>query len=78
MKLNGNAVKPGNVIEHNGRLWAAVKVHVKPGKGGAFAQIDCDIRDGTKLNARFRSSETVERVILTKSAALSFMRIVEL
>ena len=35
MKLNGNAVKPGNVIEHNGRLWTAVKVaHVKPGKGG--------------------------------------------
>ena len=66
MKLNGNAVKPGNVIEHNGRLWAAVKVsHVKPGKGGAFAQIELrDIRDGTKLNERFRSSETVERVIL--------------
>ena len=39
--LNGNAVKPGNVIEHNGRLWTAVKVeHVKPGKGGAFAQIE--------------------------------------
>ena len=66
MKLNGNAVKPGNVIEHNGRLWVAVKVsHVKPGKGGAFAQIELrDIRDGTKLNERFRSSETVERVIL--------------
>jgi len=66
MKLNGNAIKPGNVIEHNGRLWAAVKVaHVKPGKGGAFAQVELrDIRDGTKLNERFRSSETVERVIL--------------
>ena len=66
MKLNGNAIKPGNVIEHNGRLWAAIKVsHVKPGKGGAFAQIELrDIRDGTKLNERFRSSETVERVIL--------------
>jgi elongation factor P len=69
MKLNGNAVKPGNVIEHNGRLWTAVKVaHVKPGKGGAFAQIELrDIRDGTKLNERFRSSETVERVILDES-----------
>jgi elongation factor P len=66
MKLNGNAIKPGNVIEHNGRLWAAVKVaHVKPGKGGAFAQVELrDIRDGTKLNERFRSSETVERIIL--------------
>ncbi|MGB1866945.1 MAG: elongation factor P [Candidatus Puniceispirillaceae bacterium] len=69
MKLNGNAVKPGNVIEHKGRLWTAVKVsHVKPGKGGAFAQIELrDIRDGTKLNERFRSSETVERVILDEN-----------
>jgi len=69
MKLNGNAVKPGNVIEHNGRLWTAVKVsHVKPGKGGAFAQIELrDVRDGTKLNERFRSSETVERVILDEN-----------
>jgi elongation factor P len=69
MKLNGNSVKPGNVIEHNGRLWTAVKVaHVKPGKGGAFAQIELrDVRDGTKLNERFRSSETVERVILDEA-----------
>ena len=69
MKLNGNAVKPGNVIAHNGRLWTAVKVaHVKPGKGGAFAQIELrDIRDGTKLNERFRSSETVERIILDET-----------
>ena len=69
MKLNGNAVKPGNVIEHNGRLWTAVKVsHVKPGKGGAFAQIELrDIRNGTKLNERFRSSETLERVILDEN-----------
>ena len=66
MKLNGNSIKPGNVIEHNGRLWTAIKVsHVKPGKGGAFAQIELrDIRDGTKLNERFRSSESIERVIL--------------
>jgi len=69
MKLNGNAVKPGNVIEHNGRLWTAVKVaHVKPGKGGAFAQIELrDIRDGTKLNERFRSSEKVERARLEQT-----------
>lgn len=72
MKLNGNAIRPGNVIEHNNRLWVAVKIsHVKPGKGGAFAQVELrDIRDGTKLNERFRSSETVERVILTESDAL--------
>jgi len=37
-KINGNEIRPGNVLEHNGGLWAAVKVdHVKPGKGGAFA-----------------------------------------
>jgi len=66
MKINGNAIKPGNVISHNGRLWVASKTsHVKPGKGGAFAQVELrDIRDGTKLNERFRSTEGVERVIL--------------
>ena len=66
MKINGNAIKPGNVISHNSRLWVAVKTnHVKPGKGGAFAQVELrDIRDGTKLNERFRATENVERVIL--------------
>lgn len=66
MKINGNEIKPGNIIEHKNRLWVAVKTeHVKPGKGGAFNQVELkDIRDGTKLNERFRSSETVERVRL--------------
>jgi elongation factor P len=66
MKINGNAVRPGNVIEHQGRLWRAVKIqHTQPGKGGAYLQVELkDIRDGTKLNERFRSSETVERVRL--------------
>lgn len=66
MKINGNEIRPGNVIEHQGRLWAAVKVnHVKPGKGGAYAQVELkDIVSGTKLNERFRSAETVERVRL--------------
>ncbi len=69
MKLNGNAIKPGNVLEHKSRLWVAVKTsHVKPGKGGAFAQIELrDIRDGTKLNERFRATESVERVILDEA-----------
>ena len=63
MKINGNAIRPGNLIEHNGRLWRAVKIqHVKPGKGGAFLQVELkDVRDGTKLNERFRSDDTVER-----------------
>ena len=66
MKINGNAIRPGNIIEHKGRLMRAVKLQqVKPGKGGAFAQVELkDIRDGTKMNERFRSDETVERVRL--------------
>jgi len=66
MKINGNEIKPGNVILHNGQLMLAVKCdHVKPGKGGAFAQVELrDIVTGTKYNERFRSSESVERVRL--------------
>ena len=66
MKLNGNAIRPGMVIEHQNRLWRAVKIqHTQPGKGGAYAQVELkDIRDGTKLNERFRASETVERARL--------------
>src|SRR5580698_8777723 len=66
MKINGNAIKPGNVIEHEKSLWMAVKTaHVKPGKGGAFAQVELkNLLDGRKLNERFRSSDTVERVTL--------------
>ena len=68
MKISGSEIKPGNVIEHNGGLWAAVKSNtVKPGKGGAFNQVELkNLIDGTKLNERFRSSETVERVELEK------------
>ena len=66
MKVNGNKIKPGNVIEQKNGLWVAVKTsHVKPWKGGAFAQIELrNLKDGTKLNERFRSSENIERVIL--------------
>lgn len=66
VKINGNEIRPGYIIEHKGGLWNAVKVrHVKPGKGGAFAQVELkNITEGTKLNERFRSSQTVERVRL--------------
>ena len=65
-KINGNEIKPGNVLEHDKGLWAAVKVeHVKPGKGGAFAQVELkNLRTGSKLNERFRSADKVERVRL--------------
>ena len=66
MKISGNEIRIGNVIEHNGGLWRAVKTfHTMPGKGGAFLQVELrNLRDGTKLNERFRSAETVERVSL--------------
>ena len=66
MKINGNEITPGNIIKHNDCIWLAVKTsHVKPGKGGAFAQVELKkIPEGTKLNERFRASETVERLRL--------------
>ena len=65
-KINGNEIRPGNVLEHEAGLWAAVKVdHVKPGKGGAFAQVEMrNLRTGSKLNERFRSADKVEKVRL--------------
>ncbi|MBP0483378.1 elongation factor P [Sagittula salina] len=65
-KINGNEIRPGYVLEHDGHLWAAVKVdHVKPGKGGAFAQVELkNLRTGSKLNERFRSEDKVERASL--------------
>lgn len=66
MKINGNAIRPGNVIEHKNGLWRAVRIaHTQPGKGGAYLQVELrNLRDGTKLNERFRASEDVERVRL--------------
>ncbi|MGR4000798.1 MAG: elongation factor P [Alphaproteobacteria bacterium] len=66
MRIQGNAIKPGNILQHDQRLWRAVRVqHVKPGKGGAFNQVELkDVIDGTKRNERFRSDDLVERVRL--------------
>ena len=65
-KINGNEIRPGHVIEHNDGLWNVIRVeHVKPGKGGAFAQAELrNLRNGSKLNERFRSADRVERVRL--------------
>ncbi len=65
-KINGNEIRPGNILEHEGGLWVAVKTsHVKPGKGGAFAQVEMkNLRNGSKLNERFRAADKVERVRL--------------
>ncbi|HXQ53795.1 MAG TPA: elongation factor P [Stellaceae bacterium] len=66
MKINAIDIKPGNVLEHQGKLWIVVKRElIQPGKGGAFAQIEMrDLRGGSKSNERFRTQETVERVRL--------------
>ena len=66
MKIDGVSIRVGNVLEHKGKLWVVTKTqHVKPGKGGAFNQVEMKcITDGTKLNERFRSDETVEKVRL--------------
>ncbi len=66
MKILGNEIKPGMIIEHNNDLWTVLKTqHVKPGKGGAFNQVELkSVKKGTKLNERFRSSDSVERAIL--------------
>ena len=69
MKISGNEIKPGMLIEHKDDLWEVLKTqHVKPGKGGAFAQIEMkSLNKNTKLNERFRSSETVEKATLVEN-----------
>ena len=66
MKISGNEIKPGMLIEHKNDLWEVLKTqHVKPGKGGAFAQVEMkSMNKNTKLNERFRSSDTVEKASL--------------
>jgi elongation factor P len=66
MKINAINIRVGNLIEYNGKLWSVQKtMHTQPGKGGAYMQVEMkDIREGTKNNVRFRSSETVEKIQL--------------
>ena len=66
MKILGNEIKPGMVIEHKDDLWAVLKAqHVKPGKGGAFNQVELkNLENGSKLNERFRANEVVEKLII--------------
>jgi len=66
MKISGNEIRVGMLIEHKNDLWEVLKTqHVKPGKGGAFAQIEMkSVNKNTKLNERFRSSDTIEKASL--------------
>lgn len=67
-KITGNEISPGTMLNYDGGLWIAVKtVKVKPGKGGAYNQVELkNIESGTKLNQRFRSDEAVDEAILDK------------
>ena len=66
MKISGNEIKPGMLIEHKNDLWKVLKTqHVKPGKGGAFNQVEMkSVNKSTKLNERFRSSDTIEKAFV--------------
>ena len=68
MKINATEIRVGMILEYKEDLWEVLKTnHVKPGKGGAFAQLELkDLSDGTKLNERFRATESIERVILNE------------
>ncbi len=69
MKINANEIRVGMLLEYKDDLWQVLKTqHVKPGKGGAFAQIEMkSVNKNTKLNERFRSSETVEKATLEET-----------
>ena len=66
MKIDGNQIKVGNILEINSKLWRVTKTqHTQPGKGGAYLQAEMkELNVGTKMNERFRSSESVEKVFL--------------
>ena len=66
MKIDGNQIKVGNILEINSKLWRVMRTqHTQPGKGGAYIQVEMkEIKERTKMNGRFRSSESVERAIL--------------
>ena len=66
MKISGNEIRVGMLLEHKNDLWLVLKTqHVKPGKGGAFAQVEMkSVNKNTKLNERFRSSDSVEKATI--------------
>jgi elongation factor P len=69
MKINANEIRVGMLLEYKDDLWQVLKTqHVKPGKGGAFAQVEMkSVNKSTKLNERFRSSETIEKASLEET-----------
>ena len=74
MKITANEIKTGMILEHKNDFWNVLKIqHVKPGKGGAFNQVELkSITKGTKLNERFRSSENIEKAELDEKNLIIF------
>ena len=70
MKINASEIRVGKLLDYKDDLWEVLKTqHVKPGKGGAFAQVEMkSVNKNTKLNERFRSSETVEKASLEETS----------
>jgi len=66
MKIQANTIRPGMVIEHNGRQWSVLKIQlIQPGKGGAFIQVEMrDLETGNKTNERWRTADTVEKLMV--------------
>ncbi|MCW5772801.1 MAG: elongation factor P [Rhodospirillaceae bacterium] len=71
MKIGANTIRPGNVIEHEGRQFSVLKIQlITPGKGGAFIQVDMrDLKTGTKTNQRWRTADTVEKLSTDQKTA---------
>lgn len=70
MKVQANTIRPGHVIEHDGKQWSVLKIQIlQPGKGGAFVQVEMrDVKSGNKTNERFRTQESVEKLMVNEKA----------
>ena len=76
MKVNANTIRPGHVIEHDGRQWSVLKIQIlQPGKGGAFVQVEMrDVKTGIKSNERFRTQESVEKLMVDEKVCTYLYR----
>ena len=76
MKVNANTIRPGHVIEHGGKQCSVLKIQIlQPGKGGAFVQVEMrDVKTGTKTNERFRTQESVEKLMVDEKTCTFLYR----
>ena len=76
MKVQANTIRPGHVIEHGGKQWSVLKINIlQPGKGGAFVQVEMrDVKSGVKSNDRFRTQETVEKLMVDEKSCTYLYR----